>query len=81
MMGVIGWMVFGLIVGAIAKFLMPGRDPGGLLITILIGIAGAVAGGYLGQLLGIYQAGQAAGYLMSIVGAMLLLFIYRKVKS
>lgn len=78
MMGVIGWIVFGLIVGVIAKFLMPGRDPGGLIVTILIGIAGAVAGGYLGQLLGIYQAGEAAGYLMSIVGAMLLLFIYRK---
>lgn len=79
MMGVIGWIVFGLIVGVIAKFLMPGRDPGGLIVTILIGIAGAVAGGYLGQLLGIYQAGEAAGYLMSIVGAMVLLFIYRKV--
>ena len=81
MMGVIGWMVFGLIVGAIAKFLMPGRDPGGFLVTILIGIAGAVAGGYLGQLLGIYQQGQAAGYIMSIIGAMLLLFIYRKIAS
>ena len=81
MMGVIGWMVFGLIVGAIAKFLMPGRDPGGFVVTILIGIAGAVAGGYLGQVLGIYQQGQAAGYIMSIIGAMLLLFIYRKIAS
>lgn len=81
MMGVIGWMVFGLIVGAIAKFLLPGRDPGGFLVTILIGIAGAVAGGYLGQLLGIYQQGQAAGYIMSIIGAMLLLFIYRKITN
>lgn len=81
MMGVIGWIVFGLIVGVIAKFLMPGRDPGGLIVTILIGIAGALAGGFLGQLLGIYQAGEAAGYLMSIVGAMLLLFIYRKVSG
>ena len=81
MMGVIGWMVFGLIVGAIAKFLMPGRDPGGFVVTILIGIADAVAGGYLGQVLGIYQQGQAAGYIMSIIGAMLLLFIYRKIAS
>ena len=79
--GILVWIVFGLIVGVIAKLLMPGRDPGGFIITILIGIAGALAGGYLGQLIGWYQPGQPAGFIMSVVGAMLLLFIYRRVKG
>jgi uncharacterized membrane protein YeaQ/YmgE (transglycosylase-associated protein family) len=78
MYGVIAWVVFGLIVGVIAKLLMPGRDPGGFIVTILLGIAGAVLGGFLGRLLGFYEAGEPAGYLMSIVGAILLLLIYRK---
>ncbi len=78
-MAFITWIVFGLIVGAIAKFLMPGKDPGGIIVTILIGIAGSVVAGYVGQQLGWYQPGQAAGWIMSIVGAMVLLVLYRMV--
>ena len=72
----IGWILFGLVVGAIAKFLMPGRDPGGWIVTILLGIAGSFVGGFLAtQIMGSDQ--QAAGWIGSIIGAMLLLFIYR----
>lgn len=77
MFGIIGWIVFGLIVGAIAKLLMPGRDPGGIIVTMLLGIAGAVAGGYLGRALGWYGPEDSAGFLMSLVGAIVLLWIYR----
>ncbi|HMF99178.1 MAG TPA: GlsB/YeaQ/YmgE family stress response membrane protein [Vicinamibacterales bacterium] len=76
MTGVLGWIVFGLIVGAIAKLLTPGRDPGGFLITILLGIAGSVLGGYIGQAMGWYGRNQGAGLLMSIVGAVILLAIF-----
>ena len=76
-MGIIGWILVGLIVGAISKLLMPGRDPGGLIITIGLGIAGAVVGGAIGRALGFYDPGQPAGWIMSIVGAILLLIIYR----
>jgi uncharacterized membrane protein YeaQ/YmgE (transglycosylase-associated protein family) len=77
MFGVLGWILFGLVVGAIAKLLMPGRDPGGFIVTILLGIAGALLGGFLGRALGWYQEGEAAGFLMSLVGAVVLLLIYR----
>jgi uncharacterized membrane protein YeaQ/YmgE (transglycosylase-associated protein family) len=77
MMGVIGWIIFGLIVGAIAKLLMPGKDPGGFIVTILLGIVGALLGGFLGRALGWYREGEAAGFLMSLVGAIILLAIYR----
>ena len=77
MFGVIGWIVFGLIVGAIAKLLMPGRDPGGIIVTMALGIAGALLGGFLGRALGWYQENEPAGFLMSLVGAILLLGIYR----
>ena len=77
MFGIIGWIVFGLIVGAVAKLLMPGRDPGGIIVTMLLGIAGAVAGGYLGRALGWYGPNDGAGFLMSLVGAIILLWIYR----
>ena len=79
MFGVIGWIIFGLIVGAIAKLLMPGRDPGGIIITMALGIAGALLGGFIGRALGWYQANEPAGFLMSLVGAVLLLWIYRMV--
>lgn len=79
MFGVIGWIIFGLIVGVVAKLLMPGRDPGGFVITILLGIAGAVFGGFLGRALGLYRPGEPAGFLMSIIGAILLLALYRVV--
>jgi uncharacterized membrane protein YeaQ/YmgE (transglycosylase-associated protein family) len=73
----ISWVVFGLIVGVLAKLLMPGRDPGGLIVTILLGIAGSVVGGFIGRSLGWYGPGQYGGWLMSIAGAMILLFAYR----
>jgi uncharacterized membrane protein YeaQ/YmgE (transglycosylase-associated protein family) len=77
MMSVIGWIVFGLIVGIIAKFLMPGRDPGGFIITTLLGIAGALVGGFLGGLLGLYREGDPVGYIMAVLGSIVLLLIYR----
>ena len=81
MFGVIGWIVFGLIVGALAKLLMPGRDPGGIIITMLLGIAGAVAGGFMGRALGWYGPNDGAGFLMSLFGAIVLLWIYRLIIS
>ncbi len=76
-MGILTWILFGLVVGVIAKFLMPGKDPGGFIVTILLGIAGALLGGFIGQAMGFYGPNQAAGWLVSIVGAILLLVIYR----
>lgn len=78
-MGILAWILFGLVVGIIAKLLMPGRDPGGFIITILLGIAGAVIGGFVGRAMGLYGPNQAAGWIVSILGAMLLLFLYRMV--
>jgi uncharacterized membrane protein YeaQ/YmgE (transglycosylase-associated protein family) len=78
LLGILGWVIFGLIVGVIAKLVMPGKDPGGLIVTVLLGIVGALVGGFIGRALGFYQPGQPAGYLMAIVGAILILFIYRK---
>ena len=77
--GWLGWILIGLIAGAIAKALMPGRDPGGCIVTIVIGIAGAVLAGFLGQQLGWYGQGEGAGFLAAIVGAILILFIYRMI--
>ena len=79
MFGLIGWMIFGLIVGVIAKFLMPGRDPGGFIITMLLGIVGAVIGGMIGRGLGWYGPNEGAGFLMSLLGSIILLVLYRKV--
>lgn len=76
-MGMITWILFGLLVGIIAKLLMPGRDPGGIIVTILLGIAGSVVGGYAGRALGVYREGQTAGFLMSVIGAIVLLALYR----
>ena len=78
-MHVISMIVIGLIVGAIAKLLMPGKDPGGCIITILLGIGGAVLAGYLGHALGWYKTGEGAGFIAAIVGAFILLGIYRLV--
>ncbi len=80
MFGILGWILFGLIVGVIAKVVMPGRDPGGIAVTIILGIAGALIAGYLGQLAGFYKAGDAAGLIMSVIGAVLLLFLYRRLR-
>ena len=78
-MTVIGWIVFGLVVGALAKLVMPGRDPGGIIVTMLLGIAGAVVGGLIGRAMGLYGPGQAAGFLMSFLVAVILLMVYRMV--
>jgi len=77
MLGIVGWIVFGLVVGVIAKLIMPGRDPGGIIVTMALGIVGAVRGGFLGRALGFYGPQEAAGWLMSIVGAIVVLMIYR----
>ena len=79
-MGIIGWIIFGLIIGIIAKLLMPGRDPGGFIVTIIIGIVGSVIGGYIEEWIGLYQTTNgvpAGGWVMSIIGAIILLVIYR----
>jgi uncharacterized membrane protein YeaQ/YmgE (transglycosylase-associated protein family) len=77
MTGILVMIVLGLIIGAVAKLIMPGQDPGGIIVTILLGIAGALVGGFLGRAIGLYQEGQPAGFVMSIIGALVLLFIYR----
>jgi uncharacterized membrane protein YeaQ/YmgE (transglycosylase-associated protein family) len=79
MFGIVGWIIFGLIVGAVAKLLMPGRDPGGCIVTMLLGVAGAVLGGWIGRTLGLYGPGDAAGFFMAVIGAVLLLLLYRLV--
>lgn len=74
----ISWIVFGLIVGAVAKLVMPGKDPGGFIVTILLGIAGAMLGGWMSTMLGFPAAqGESAGWIMSILGALVLLALYR----
>jgi uncharacterized membrane protein YeaQ/YmgE (transglycosylase-associated protein family) len=73
-------LIVGLVVGALAKLFMPGKDPGGFIVTILIGIAGAFVAGFLGKAVGWYQPGQTPGLIASILGAMILLFLYRVVK-
>ncbi len=78
-MSIVIWMVFGLFVGLVAKIVMPGRDPGGLIVTILLGIAGAVLGGFLGRALGLYREGDAVGFMVAVLGALVLLVCYRVV--
>jgi uncharacterized membrane protein YeaQ/YmgE (transglycosylase-associated protein family) len=81
MLSLLWEMIIGLVVGVVAKFLMPGKDPGGIWITMIIGIAGSILATYLGQAIGWYQAGQGAGFIMSVVGAILLLLIYRGIRD
>ena len=80
-MGIIGTLIIGLIAGVIAKFLMPGRDPGGCIITMLLGVAGAFVATYLGQAVGWYHAGEGAGFIGAVVGAIILLAVYRAMGS
>ena len=75
--GIIGWIVIGLLAGGIAKLLMPGKDPGGCIITILLGVAGALLAGFIGKSVGWYDQNEAAGFIAAIVGAFILLFVYR----
>ena len=79
LMGILSWILFGLVVGIIAKLVTPGRDPGGFIITMLLGIAGALLGGFIGRAMGFYAPNEPAGWLMSIGGAILLLVLYRVV--
>jgi uncharacterized membrane protein YeaQ/YmgE (transglycosylase-associated protein family) len=77
MLSFLSLILFGLVVGVIAKLLMPGRDPGGFIVTILLGIVGAVLGGYIGRLLGFYGPNEGAGFFMALLGSILLLALYR----
>jgi uncharacterized membrane protein YeaQ/YmgE (transglycosylase-associated protein family) len=81
MFGLLWTAIIGLIVGAIAKFIMPGKEPGGIFVTMLIGIAGAFVGTFLGRAIGHYQPGQSAGFLMSLLGSLILLGLYRMIKG
>lgn len=76
-MGILWTILIGFVVGIVAKFLMPGRDPAGFIITVLIGIVGSVIATYLGRALGLYQVGESAGFIAAVIGSMILLFIYR----
>jgi len=77
MLSFLSLILFGLVVGVIAKLLMPGRDPGGFIITILLGIAGALLGGWIGRMLGFYGPNEGAGFFMALLGSIILLAIYR----
>jgi uncharacterized membrane protein YeaQ/YmgE (transglycosylase-associated protein family) len=77
MFSILGWIIFGLIVGALAKLVMPGRDPGGIIVTIVLGIVGALLGGWLGRAIGLYGPDEAAGFVMALIGALILLGLYR----
>ncbi len=79
MLDLIGMLVIGFLAGLIARALMPGRDPGGCIVTILLGIGGALLAGYLGRALGWYGPGDAPGFIAAVLGAVLILFIYRLV--
>ena len=80
-MSILGWIVFGLAVGVVAKLLTPGRDPGGMIVTVLLGIGGALVAGFLGRMLGWYGEGDPVGFIMAVVGAILVLFVYRKLSG
>lgn len=81
MLSLLWTALIGLIVGALAKLLMPGKDPGGILITMVLGVAGSFLGTFLGRALGLYQEGQSAGFIMSLIGAVILLAIYHFIRK
>jgi uncharacterized membrane protein YeaQ/YmgE (transglycosylase-associated protein family) len=76
-MHIMGWILFGLVVGIVAKFLMPGRDPGGFVITTILGIVGALVGGFLGRAVGWYGPGDPIGFVMAVIGSIVVLALYR----
>jgi len=78
-MAILGWIVFGLVVGIVAKLVTPGRDPGGFIVTVLLGIAGALLGGFIGRTAGWYREGDPVGFAMAVVGSIVLLVLYRLV--
>jgi uncharacterized membrane protein YeaQ/YmgE (transglycosylase-associated protein family) len=79
--GFLGWIVIGALAGALARLIMPGRGPSGCIVTILLGVGGAVLAGWLGNMLGWYKPGEGAGFLAAIVGAIIILFIYRLISG
>jgi uncharacterized membrane protein YeaQ/YmgE (transglycosylase-associated protein family) len=80
-MTIIWAIIIGLLVGIVAKFLMPGRDPGGFIVTALLGIVGALVATFLGQAMGIYASGQSAGFIGAVIGAIVVLLVYRMVRG
>lgn len=80
-MDILLWILFGLVVGVVAKFVMPGPDPGGLIMTTILGIVGAVVGAWIGRVLGFYGPGQPAGFIMAVIGAIIVLGVYHFVTS
>jgi len=80
-MGILGWIIFGLVVGALAKLVMPGKDPGGFVVTTLLGIVGALIGGFVGRLIGLYKENEPAGFIGAFVGAVVLLWLYRRFRK
>jgi len=80
-MSILGWILFGLIVGVVAKLIMPGPDPGGMIVTILLGIVGALIGGFIGRMLGWYGEGDPVDFIMAVIGAIAVLFGFRKISS
>ena len=80
-MGIIGWILLGLLAGAIAKLILPGDDPGGFIVTTLLGIVGALLATFLGQAMGIYAAGQSAGFIGAVIGAIIVLAVYHMVRG
>ena len=81
MFHILGWVIFGAIVGTLAKFLMPGKDSLGCVVTVILGVAGAMVGGFLGRFMGLYAEGQPAGYVMATIGAILILWVGRKMSK
>jgi len=79
-MSILWTLLIGLVIGAVAKFLLPGKDPGGIIVTMLIGIAGSFVATYIGRVLGWYQEGQSAGFIVSVLGAILLLAVYHLIR-
>jgi uncharacterized membrane protein YeaQ/YmgE (transglycosylase-associated protein family) len=77
-MDLLGWIIVGLLAGAVARLVMPGRDPGGCVVTILLGIAGALLAGFVGRLAGIYGPGEGAGFIAAMLGAIAVLALYRR---
>jgi uncharacterized membrane protein YeaQ/YmgE (transglycosylase-associated protein family) len=80
-MTIIWAIIIGLLVGIVAKFLMPGRDPGGFIVTTLLGIVGALVATFLGQAMGLYAAGQSAGFIGAVIGAIVVLFVYNLIRG
>jgi len=81
MFALIWEILIGLVVGVVARLIMPGKNPGGMLVAIIVGIAGSIGATFMGQMIGWYKQGQSAGFIMSVLGAVLILWIYRLFKS